>query len=155
MPFAVVGGRADDGASHLGLTTAELCHGWGSKLDHKSSGSSHLEGAVGCSIGRRPAARSGAAQGHRVTSVGNGIARAVTRGAFITTLEETLGVEPGALKMTDTRETVKGWSSLTDVTILTVIFSELGIEAEEDLLDYKTVGDLLEILDSRTAFSDS
>ena len=79
----------------------------------------------------------------------------MTRGAFITTLEETLGVDPGALQLTDTRESVKGWSSLTDVTILTVIFSELGIEAEEDLLDYKTVGDLLEILDSRTAFSDS
>lgn len=79
----------------------------------------------------------------------------MTRGAFVTTLEETLGVEPGALKMTDTRETVTGWSSLTDVTILTVIFSELGIEAEDDLLDYKTVGDLLEILDSRNAFSDS
>lgn len=79
----------------------------------------------------------------------------MTRSAFITTLEETLGVDPGALQLTDTRESVKGWSSLTDVTILTVIFSELGIEAEEDLLDYKTVGDLLEILDSRTAFSDS
>lgn len=79
----------------------------------------------------------------------------MTRSAFITTLEETLGVEAGALKMSDTRETVKGWSSLTDVTILTVIFSELGIEAEDDLLDYKTVGELLEILDSRTAFSDS
>jgi acyl carrier protein len=79
----------------------------------------------------------------------------MTRGAFVTTLEETLGVEPGALQLTDTRESVKGWSSLTDVTILTVIFSELGIEAEDDLLDYTTVGDLLEILDSRNAFSDS
>ena len=64
----------------------------------------------------------------------------MTRGAFITTLEETLGVDPGALQLTDTRESVKGWSSLTDVTILTVIFSELGIEAEEDLLDYKRLG---------------
>ena len=79
----------------------------------------------------------------------------MTRGAFLTTLEETLGVEPGALKLTDTRESVKGWSSLTDVTILTVIFSELGIEAEDDLLDYKTVGDLLEILERRDAFADS
>ena len=78
----------------------------------------------------------------------------MTRAAFVNTLEETLGVDSGALKLTDTRESVKGWSSLTDVTILTVIFSELGIEAEEDLLDYKTVGDLLEILDRRNAFSD-
>jgi acyl carrier protein len=79
----------------------------------------------------------------------------MTRAAFINTLEETLGVDSGALKWTDTRESVEGWSSLTDVTILTVIFSELGIEAEEDLLDYKTVADLLAILDSRNAFSDS
>ena len=79
----------------------------------------------------------------------------MTRGAFLTTLEETLGVEPGALKSTDTRESVKGWSSLTDVTILTIIFSELGIEAEDDLLDYKTVGELLDILERRNAFADA
>lgn len=79
----------------------------------------------------------------------------MTRDAFITTLEETLGVPPRALKPTDTRETVKGWSSLTDVTILTIIFAELGIEAEEDLLDYKSVGELLAILDGKRAFADS
>lgn len=79
----------------------------------------------------------------------------MTKAAFLTTLEEILGVAPGALGISDTRESVPGWSSLTDVTILTVIFSELGIEAEDDLLDYKTVGDLLEILERRGAFSDS
>jgi acyl carrier protein len=87
--------------------------------------------------------------------MGNGIAIQMTRAAFLTTLEEILGVAPGALQTSDTRETVPGWSSLTDVTILTVIFSELGIEAEDDLLDYKTVGDLLAILERRGAFSDS
>ena len=76
----------------------------------------------------------------------------MTRDAFISTLEETLGVPPRALQPTDTRETVKGWSSLTDVTILTIVFSELGIEAEDDLLDYKSVGELLEILDRKHAF---
>jgi len=79
----------------------------------------------------------------------------MTKGAFLETLEEILGVAPGSLQTSDTRESVAGWSSLTDVTILTVIFSELGIEAEDDLLDYKTVGDLLEILERRGAFSDS
>jgi hypothetical protein len=79
----------------------------------------------------------------------------MTRDAFIATLGDTLGVPPESLRSTDTRETVKGWSSLTDVTILTVIFSELGIEAEEDLLDYKSVGELLEILDRKRAFADS
>jgi len=79
----------------------------------------------------------------------------MTRHAFIATLEETLGVQPSGLRPTDTRDTIKGWSSLTDVTILTIIFSELGLEAEEDLLDYKSVGELLEILDRKHAFADS
>ncbi len=79
----------------------------------------------------------------------------MTRGAFLATLEEILGVAPGALRPSDTRESVPGWSSLTDVNILTVIFSELGLEAEEDLLDYKTIGDLLATLDRLNAFSDS
>jgi acyl carrier protein len=76
----------------------------------------------------------------------------MTRNAFISTLEETLGVPPQGLQPTDTRDTVKGWSSLTDVTILTIVFSELGIEAEDDLLDYKSVGELLDILDRKHAF---
>lgn len=76
----------------------------------------------------------------------------MTRDAFISTLEETLGVPPHALRPTDTRDTVKGWSSLTDVTILTIVFSELGIEAEDDLLDYASVGQLLEILERKHAF---
>ena len=78
----------------------------------------------------------------------------MTRAAFLTTLEEILGVSSGQLQLTDSRETIAGWSSLTDVTILTVIFSELGIEAEDDLLDYKSVGDLLDVLDRHNAFSD-
>jgi acyl carrier protein len=79
----------------------------------------------------------------------------MTKTAFIHTLEETLGVRSGELQPQDTRDTVRGWSSLTDVTILTVIFSELGIEAEEDLLDYRSVGELLDILERKRAFSDS
>jgi acyl carrier protein len=77
----------------------------------------------------------------------------MTRAGFMTTLEDIFGVPPGTLQVTDTRESIKGWSSLTDVNILTVIFSELGIEAEEDLLDYKTVGELLDILEFRDAFA--
>jgi acyl carrier protein len=87
--------------------------------------------------------------------MGNGTATQMTKAAFLTTLEEILGVAPGALSTSDTRESVPGWSSLTDVTILTVVFSELGIEAEDDLLDYKTVGELLAILERHGAFSDS
>jgi acyl carrier protein len=79
----------------------------------------------------------------------------MTKNAFISTLEETLGVPARALRPTDTRDTITGWSSLTDVTILTIIFSELGIEAEDDLLDYKSVGELLQILEGKQAFADS
>jgi acyl carrier protein len=77
----------------------------------------------------------------------------MTKAAFRGTLAEILGVPPGELRDTDTRESVPGWSSLMDVNILTVIFSELGIDAEEDLLDYKSVGELLDILDRRCAFA--
>lgn len=77
----------------------------------------------------------------------------MTKAAFRGTLEEILGVPLGELRDTDTRESVPGWSSLMDVNILTVIFSELGIEAEEDLLDYKSVGELLDILERRSAFA--
>ncbi len=60
-----------------------------------------------------------------------------------------------ALQPSDTRDTIAGWSSLIDVTILTIIFSELGLEAEEDLLEYRSVGELLAILDRKRAFADS
>ena len=85
----------------------------------------------------------------------DGFTAEMTRDAFISTLEETLGVPPQGLRPTDTRDSVKGWSSLTDVTILTIIFSELGIDAEEDLLGYRSVGELLDILDRKQAFADS
>jgi hypothetical protein len=87
--------------------------------------------------------------------MGNRIAIQMTKPAFLRTLEEILGTAPGQLQATDTRQTIPGWSSLIDVTILTVIFSELGIEAENDLLDYQSVGDLLGILERLNAFSGS
>jgi acyl carrier protein len=98
--------------------------------------------------------RGGVELGNLMTPMGNGITTQMTRAAFLATLEEILGVAPGTLQLTDTRETVPGWSSLTDVTILTVVFSELGIEAEDDLLDYQSVGQLLDVLERRNAFSD-
>jgi acyl carrier protein len=77
----------------------------------------------------------------------------VTRAAFVNTVADIMGVPPGTLTPDATRDTVAGWSSLTDVTILTVIASELGIEAEDELLDYTSVGELLDILERRQAFS--
>ena len=79
----------------------------------------------------------------------------MTRAEFVRTLEDTLGVAPGQLQPSDTRESVGSWSSLTDVTILTLLFSEFGLEAEEELLEYRSVGDLLDILDRHRVFADS
>jgi acyl carrier protein len=79
----------------------------------------------------------------------------MTRAEFMRTLEDTLGVAPGQLQLSDTRESVPGWSSLTDVTILTLLFSEFGLEAEEELLEYRSVGELFEVLDGHRVFADS
>jgi acyl carrier protein len=93
--------------------------------------------------------------GNRSTAVGKGIATSMTRGEFVRTLEDTLGVPSGQLLPTDTRESVAGWSSLTDVTILTMLFSEFGLEAEDELLEYRSIGELLAILDRHRVFADS
>ncbi|HEY2432302.1 MAG TPA: hypothetical protein VGI12_06475 [Vicinamibacterales bacterium] len=71
----------------------------------------------------------------------------MTRTQLMRTLEDTLGVPPGQLQLTDTRESVPGWSSLMDVTILTILFSEFGLEAEDELLEYRSIGELVAILD--------
>jgi hypothetical protein len=77
----------------------------------------------------------------------------MTRSAFKTTLEEILAAPRGSLKDSDSRETVPTWSSIVDVQILTSISSEFGLEPDAPLLEAETIGELLEILDSRNAFS--
>lgn len=75
----------------------------------------------------------------------------MTRSAFKTLLEEILRVPPGSLAESDTRETVENWSSLVDVEIMTIIGSELGVDAE--LLEYETVGELLDLLEGQQVFT--
>jgi acyl carrier protein len=75
----------------------------------------------------------------------------MTRPAFKTLLEEILKVPPGSLKDSDTRDTVENWSSLVDVEIMTIIGAELGVDAE--LLEYETVGELLDLLESQQVFT--
>ena len=75
----------------------------------------------------------------------------MTRSAFKALLEEILRVPPGSLAESDTRETVENWSSLVDVEIMTIIGSELGVDAE--LLDYETVGELLDLLEGQQVFT--
>ena len=64
-----------------------------------------------------------------------------------------MGLDPGSLTDSDTRDTVEGWTSLVDVQILSAIQSDLGREADEKLLEKETVGELLDALAARQAFS--
>ena len=77
----------------------------------------------------------------------------MTRSAFKTALEEILQMPRGSLKESDSRETVASWSSIADVQILTTITSEFGLEPDMALLEAETVADLLDALDTKSAFS--
>jgi len=77
----------------------------------------------------------------------------MTKAAFKKVLEEILDVPPGSLAESDSRDTIAGWSSLTDVQILTAIWSELGEESDSGDFEFETVGDLLALLDAKQAFS--
>jgi acyl carrier protein len=77
----------------------------------------------------------------------------MTKAAFKNLLEDILGVPSGSLANSDTRDTIAGWSSLTDVQIMTAIWSELGVESEAGAFDFENIGDLLAQLDETQAFS--
>lgn len=77
----------------------------------------------------------------------------MTRSAFKTALEEILEMPRGTLQESDSRETVASWSSIADVQILTTITSEFGLEPDMALLEAETVGDLLDALETKNAFS--
>ena len=68
-------------------------------------------------------------------------------------MEDVLSVPSGTLKDSDTRDTVPDWSSLVDVKILALIASELRIQPDEQLRQYETVGDLLDLLQQRGALA--
>jgi acyl carrier protein len=77
----------------------------------------------------------------------------MTRDAFRNLMEEVLSVPPGTLTDADTRDTVPDWSSLVDVKILAMIASETGIQPDEQLREYESVGDLLDLLERRGALA--
>lgn len=77
----------------------------------------------------------------------------MTKTAFKKVLEEILGVPAGSLAESDTRDTIPGWSSLTDVQILTAIWSELGVESDSGAFEFENIGELLALLDANQAFS--
>ena len=77
----------------------------------------------------------------------------MTRNSFKNLIEEVLGVPLNALTASDTRETVEGWTSVADVQILTSVVSELGLEMDADLVQAETLGELLDALEEKGAFS--
>jgi acyl carrier protein len=77
----------------------------------------------------------------------------MTKAEFKKVLEEILDVPPGSLNGRETRDSIKGWSSLTDVQILAAISSELDLEVDLDQFAFESVGDLLSLLESNEAFS--
>jgi acyl carrier protein len=77
----------------------------------------------------------------------------MTRSGFKAALEEILEMPRGSLQDSDSRETVGSWSSIADVQILTTITSEFGLEPDVALLEAETVGDLLDALETKNAFS--
>jgi len=76
----------------------------------------------------------------------------MTVAAFRSALEEVLRVDKGTLQDSDTRDTVKDWTSLADVQILSMISSELGVEPDQDVIEAETCGDLIQLLESKGAF---
>ncbi len=77
----------------------------------------------------------------------------MTRTAFRAMLEEILSVPPGSLQDSDTRESVDGWSSLVDVQIMTVVGSDLALDEDPELIAFESVGELLDELEQRGAFT--
>ena len=77
----------------------------------------------------------------------------MTQSGFKAAIEEILAVPAGSLRDSDTRDTIETWSSIADVQILTSITSEFGLEADAELLEAETVGELLGVLASRNVFS--
>jgi acyl carrier protein len=76
----------------------------------------------------------------------------MTRLDFKAAVEEILGVSPGALQDSDSRATIESWSSIADVQIVAFISSEGGIEPDSELMEAETFGDLVRILDEKSAF---
>ena len=76
----------------------------------------------------------------------------MTRLDFQTAVEEILGVSPGTLQESDSRATIESWSSIADVQIVAFISSEGGIEPDSELMEAETFGDMVRILDAKSAF---
>ena len=77
----------------------------------------------------------------------------MTKRQFRAVLEDLLAVNRGTLRDEDSRQSIRGWTSLVDVQITVVLASEFGMEDAAENLEYETVGDLMAVLDANGAFA--
>lgn len=76
----------------------------------------------------------------------------MTRLEFQNAAEDLFKIPHGSLKPTDSRDTIQGWESFVDVDLLNLIEKEFGIEAEAEIMEQETFGDLVRLLDAKGAF---
>ena len=77
----------------------------------------------------------------------------MTRLEFRAAVEDILGVPRGRLQDADSRSTVEGWSSVADVQIVAYLASEGENEADAELIEAETFGDMMRILEEKSAFT--
>jgi acyl carrier protein len=71
---------------------------------------------------------------------------------FQAAAEDLFKIPHGTLKPSDTRETIEGWDSFTDVDLLALIQKEFGIEADAEIAEQETFADVVQLLAARGAF---
>jgi acyl carrier protein len=76
----------------------------------------------------------------------------MTRLEFQNAAEDMFKIPRGSLKPTDSRETIEGWQSFVDVDLLSLIENQFGIQAESEIVEQETFGDLVRFLESKGAF---
>lgn len=76
----------------------------------------------------------------------------MTKLEFQNAAEDLFKVPRGSLKPSDSRDTIKSWESFVDVDLLNLIQKEFGIEAESEILEQETFGDVVKLLESKGAF---
>lgn len=77
----------------------------------------------------------------------------MTKLEFQNAAEDLFKVPRGSLKPSDTRDTISGWESFVDVDLINLIEKEFGIEAESEVTEQETFGDLVRLLESKGAFT--
>ena len=74
---------------------------------------------------------------------------------FLNEVCDSLGLDPGELKLADTPETVEEWDSVGHLSILSTVDEFLGVEIDsEEMQNFKSIQELVERLQAKGALSD-